>query len=195
MTVWSSTRASPIYWVRFANSVQTLKGLRVAGEFFGNLGEWRTKSEATHGPMSVCLKTTKGQFEITLEQYILDSNISDLDKWELKYSKPPSVKPKAAIKKKRTTEEIVGSRVYIAVRDCVEKVANSEVKVLGFSGKKINGGSRYSFVGTREKLAKELQKKFPKDLPDSTNHIIQALSDFVGCGRYSSKKKGALSKK
>ncbi len=191
----TSVIASPIFWVRFASSLKSIKGLRVTGKFFGNFGEWRTTTDTTNGQMRASLKTPQGQQEITLEQYLLDPNIAEPEKWEIKYSKPLIAKQKGPTKRKRTTEEIVGSRVYKAVRDCVEKAANKAVKIPGFSGKKVNGGSRYSFVGTREKLAKELQKKFPDDLPDSTNHIVQALSDFVGCGRYSSKKKGALNKK
>lgn len=190
----TSIKASPIYWVRFANCLRTLNRIRVSGKFFANFGEWRCAAEAQRGPITMCSGTGAKRSKITLDQYLLDPNISSPEEWVAKSLAPAAANlpPQSTRKKARSIEEIVGVRIYRAVRDCVEKAANGKVKIPNFTGEKLPGEGRYFFPGTRPRFAKELKKRFSDELPGSINTITQALSDFVGCNGYSSKKRGAL---
>lgn len=192
----TSIKASPIYWVRFANCLPPLNRIRVSGKFFANFGEWRSAAVAQRGPITMHCGTGTKRSKITLDQYILDPNIHSPEEWEAEFLAPSTTNPKppSARNKTRSIEEIVGIRIYRAVRDCVERAANGKVKIPNFTGEKLPGEGRYFFPGTRPRFAKELKKRFPDDLPGSINTITQAISDFVGCNGYSSKKRGALKK-
>ena len=187
----------PIYWVRYSRQVSLAIHLSCSSQFFRSFGEWRLKTEDKNGLMTLVAKNNpteklskSNSRTMTLDQYILDPEISDDIEWDIKYLTTHSSKQKPTLKH-RETRDIVGAHLYDAVQKCVEEAANGKVRILGFTGEKI--GDRFGYRFRRRTLASKLLKKFSKRLSNrSVNAITQALSDFVACPGYSSKKLGKI---
>ena len=187
---------SRISWYRFGFRAQ-LDQVALSNNFVKSFGRWRLRLSLTGKAHTVCnlgigRKTPKKQTDIgiakfsgfTMDNFFHSAKkitlFSDNIKWQLtrldSKEKRNGASDSKANPRKRSIEEIVGARNYIAIKECIS-IAARDGKFYEIEAKKIEG--RYPSTVTRDELAELLLSRFPERLACPKSVIKRALSEFV----------------